>query len=159
MTTKDYCPIVPPDYTSVEVVNLNKYMGRWYEISSYPQWFEKGLTDVSALYTPKNGYVEVINSGKKNGKYKQVKGRAKAIKGYCNSRLKVSFWRPFYGSYWIVDLSEDYSWSVVSNSKRTTLWILSREKTMDEKLYRSIVDRLSMNGYDISKLQPMKHCG
>lgn len=137
-------------------VDLNRYMGRWYEISSYPQWYENGLTGVSALYTLKNDHVEVLNSGYKNGKLQEAHGIARVVKGSAGAKLKVSFFRPFYGKYWIVDLAKDYSWVVVSNPNRSTLWIMCRTKTMDVALYQSILEKLETSGFDISKLVVMK---
>lgn len=137
---------------TVPYVDVNRYMGTWYEIASYPQWFEKGMTDVSAVYTLKKDYVEVLNSGIKDGKRKEAKGKAKVVKDSGNAKLKVTFFWPFYGEYWIVDLADDYSWVVVSNSKRSTLWILAREKTMPSELYDSICDRLKADGFNLEKL-------
>lgn len=141
---------------TVPQVDLKRYMGRWYEIASYPQWFEKGLTGVSAFYTLKEDHVEVLNSGYKNGKLQEAHGIARGVEGSGGGKLKVSFFRPFYGKYWIIDLAEDYSWVVVSNPNRSTLWILCRTKTMDETLYQAILDNLKTNGFDLSKLVRMK---
>lgn len=153
---KSMCPD-RGDVQTVRSVDLQRYMGCWYEISSYPQWFEKGLTNVSALYTAKKGYVEVVNSGYKNGKIQEARGRAVVVEGSGSAKLKVSFFRPFYGKYWIVDLADDYSWVAVSNPKRSTLWIMCREKTMDKALYHFIVARLADNGFDVSKLVYMRY--
>lgn len=141
---------------TVPEVDIQRYMGRWYEIASYPQWFEKGLTCVSARYTLKEEYVEVFNSGYKNGKLKEAHGIARVVEGSGGAKLKVSFFRPFYGKYWIVDLAEDYLWVVVSNPNRSTLWILCRTQTMDADLYQTILAKLKANGFDTSKLVIMK---
>lgn len=146
------CMIANHEVKTVPYVDVNRYMGTWYEIASYPQWFEKGMTDVSAVYTLKKDYVEVLNSGIKDGKRKEAKGKAKVVKDSGNAKLKVTFFWPFYGEYWIVDLADDYSWVVVSNSKRSTLWILAREKTMPSELYDSICDRLKADGFNLEKL-------
>ena len=137
-------------------VDLQRYMGRWYEISSYPQWYEKGLTHVFAQYTYKEDYVEVINSGVKNGKREEVRGIARAVEGSGFAKLKVSFFRPFYGKYWIVQLADDYSWAVISNPNRSTLWVLCRTQTMDEALYQNILNQLRSAGFDTSKLVRME---
>lgn len=144
------------DVKTVSNVDINRYTGRWYEIASYPQWFEKKLTGVSAFYTLKGDYVDVLNSGYKNGKLQTAHGIAQVVKDSGCAKLKVSFLRPFYGKYWIIDLADDYSWVVVSNPNRSTLWILSRTKTMDASLYQSILSKLKTNGFDISKLAIMK---
>lgn len=141
---------------TVPHVDIKRYMGRWYEIASYPKWFEKGLTGVSAFYTLKGDRVDVLNSGYKNGKLQDAHGIARVVEGSGGAKLKVSFFRPFYGKYWIVDLAEDYSWVVVSNPNRSTLWIMSRTKTMDAKLYQTILEKLKTNGFDTSKLVVMK---
>lgn len=140
---------------TVPSVDVNRYMGRWYEISSYPQWFEKNMSNVSAMYTLKDKYVEVLNSGYRDGKLKIAKGYAKVVQGSGNAKLKVSFFRPLYADYWIVDLADDYSWVVVSNASQSTLWILCRTKEMDAVLYESILTRLRSNGFDTSRLVRM----
>ncbi|MEG1649302.1 MAG: lipocalin family protein, partial [Rikenellaceae bacterium] len=71
-------------------------------------------------------------------------------------KLKVSFFRPFYGKYWIIDLSSDYFWAVISNPTRSTLWILCRNRTINHQLYHSILERVKTNGFDISKLVKME---
>lgn len=144
--------MIAGEVESVAHVDINRYMGKWYEIASYPQWFSKDMRHISATYTLKDGYVEVYNSGFQRGKIKDIKGKAFAVKGSGNSQLKVTFFWPFYGKYWIIALAEDYSWAVVSEPKRSTLWILSRSQRMDEALYLSIVDKLRQNGFDTSKL-------
>lgn len=144
------------DVKTVPQIDVQRYMGRWYEIASYPQWFEKGLTNVSARYTLKEKYVEVLNSGYKNGKLKKARGIARVVEGSGGAKLKVSFFRPFYAKYWIIDLDNDYRWVVVSNPSRSTLWILCRTKTMDKALYQTILAKLKANGFDTSKLVIMK---
>lgn len=147
---------VRAEVKTVPEVDLERYMGRWYEISSYPKWFEKGLTGVSALYTARDGYVEVLNSGYKKGKLHQAHGKALVVEGWGNARLKVSFFPFLYGKYWIIDLAEDYSWVVVSNPKRSALWILCREKTIDPSIYQAIIERLKSNGFNPLKLVKMQ---
>lgn len=139
----------------VEIVDLNRYMGRWYEITSYPIWFEKNMKDISAHYTMRDGYVEVLNSGYRDGVYKEAKARAYVVKNTGNKLLKVYFYWPFYGKYEIVNLADDYSWVIVSNPKRKTLWILSRTKTMDAALYQKLIKWLEENKFDISSLKPL----
>lgn len=137
-------------------VDIKRYMGRWYEIASYPQWFEKELTGVSAFYTLNEDSVKVLNSGYKNGKLQEAHGIARIIEGSGCAKLKVSFFRPFYGKYWIIDLADDYSWVVVSNPNRSALWVMCRTKSMNEKLYQTILGKLKINGFDVSKLVIMK---
>lgn len=140
---------------TVSEVDIYNYQGLWYEIASYPKWFEKGLVRVSAQYTLKKNYVEVLNCGYKGGVRKEVYGKAKVVKGSGNAKLNVSFFWPFSGKYWIIDLDTDYTWAVVSNPRRSSLWILSRSPVMDEKLYADICDRLESRGFDLSRLAMM----
>ena len=136
----------------VESVDLERYLGRWYEIASYPAWFQKNCTAVTADYALReDGFIEVINSCRKkslDGKLKQSKGRAKVVDETTNAKLKVSFFGPFWGPYWIIDLDPEYQWAVVGAPNRKYLWILSRSPQMDEALYDEIVSRLPAKGYD-----------
>jgi len=137
---------------TVDSVDLDRYLGRWYEIASYPAWFQKNCTAVTADYSLRDdGVIEVVNSCRKgslDGKLKQAKGRAKVVDTTTNARLKVSFFGPFWGPYWIIDLDPDYQWAVVGTPNRKYLWILNRSPQMDEALYNEILSRLPANGYD-----------
>jgi apolipoprotein D and lipocalin family protein len=146
---------------TVPYVDLNKYAGRWYEIASYPQRFTKGCHCTTAEYTMTDkGYVIVENRCKKdsvNGKPSSIRGKAFVEKNSGNAKLKVQFFWPFTGKYWIIDLADDYSYAVVSHPNRKYLWILSRTSTMDESVYQQILARLEEKGFDLTKLQTTKH--
>jgi len=141
-----------PPLEAVDSVDLDRYLGRWYEIASYSAWFQKNCTATTADYALRDdGLIEVINSCRKNsldGKLKQAKGRAKVVDRESNAKLKVSFFGPFWGPYWIIDLDPDYQWAVVGGPNRKYLWILNRTPQMDETLYDEIVSRLPAKGYD-----------
>ena len=141
--------------STVSSVDLKRYAGTWYEIASYPQFFERGCTNVKATYTPKKDYIEVLNQSIKKGKPNSIKGKAFVVKNSGNARLKVQFFGPFKGNYWINNLGHDYSWAVVSDPKRKTLWILSRTSKMDSTFFNSIVDKLVKNGFNKNKIIPM----
>jgi len=145
-----------PRLEVVPSVDLERYLGTWYEIASYPAWFQKGCTAVTAEYSRRDdGLIRVVNScnqGSLDGKLKQSTGRAKVVEGSGNAKLKVSFFRPFWGDYWIIDLDPEYRWAVVGVPNRKYLWILSRTRTMDEALYQEIVGRLQAKGYDPARL-------
>jgi len=145
----------------VESVDLQRYLGKWYEIATIPQRFQIGCTCVTAEYTLNpNGTIKVINSCRKEGKFKQIVGRAKVVPGTNNAKLRVSFFRPFWGDYWIVALDTDYNWVIVSNAKGSTCWILSRTPQMDEKLYADLVELCRIKGIDISLLlKTPQDCG
>jgi apolipoprotein D and lipocalin family protein len=141
---------------TVPSVDLQKYMGQWYEIAAFPQRFEKGCHCTTAEYEMTDkGYVRVINTCRKDspdGKVSQAKGKAFVVKGSNNAKLRVQFFWPFRGDYWIIDLAEDYGYAVVGAPDRKYLWILSRTPQLDPVLYQNIVDRVARKGFDISKL-------
>ena len=141
--------------TTVQSVDLSRYTGTWYEIASYPQFFERGCTNVKATYTAKQGYIEVFNQSIKNHKPNNIKGKAFVVSNTGNAKLKVQFFWPFRGNYWIIGMAEDYSWALVSDPKRSTLWILSRAPKMDGKLYNSLIDKLVLKGFDKEKIVRM----
>ena len=137
--------------STVDSLDLNRYMGRWYEIAAYPQWFERDMTHVRATYTLEKEFVRVENSGVRRGRTKTAVGKAKVVE--APSKLKVSFFGPFYAPYWVVGLADDYSWAVVSDPRQKTLWILSRTPRMDSALYETITERLAAQGFDLNKLK------
>lgn len=143
--------------TTVPQVDLSKYAGKWYEIASYPQRFQKGCHCTTAEYTlSESGYVIVENRCNRdsiNGKQSYIKGKAFVVKNSGNAKLKVQFFWPFKGKYWIIDLADDYSYSVVSHPNRKYLWILSRTPKIDYTIYQQILSRLNENGFDLTKLQ------
>jgi apolipoprotein D and lipocalin family protein len=146
-----------PELKTVEYVDVVRYMGTWFEIAKFPQRFEKGLVGVTANYTLlPNGKVRVLNRGYKgdfNGKLKTAKGKAWIVDTATNAKLKVSFFWPFAGNYWILELGRDYEYVVVGDEPRKYLWILSRTPQMDEAVYNELLKRVQDKGFDISKLE------
>jgi apolipoprotein D and lipocalin family protein len=146
-----------PELKTVEYVDVVMYMGTWFEIAKFPQRFEKGLVGVTANYTLlPNGKVRVLNRGYKedfNGKLKTAKGKAWIVDTATNAKLKVSFFWPFAGNYWILELGKDYEYVVVGEQSRKYLWILSRTPQMDEAVYNELPKRVQEKGFDISKLE------
>jgi apolipoprotein D and lipocalin family protein len=142
---------------TVPYVDLNKYSGKWHEIASYPQRFQKGCHCTTAEYTLSDkGYVIVENRCNKdsvNGKESYIKGKAFVADGSGNAKLKVQFFWPFRAKYWIIDLADDYSYAVVSHPNKKYLWILSRTSKMDDVIYNQILERLKLKGFDLTKLQ------
>ncbi len=147
---------------AVDNFDLKKYMGKWYEIASYPQIFQKGCHCTTAEYTlSEKGYVIVENRCKKgsiNGPESYIKGKAFLEKGVTSAQLKVQFFWPFKAKYWVIILAPDYSYAVVSHPNKKYLWILSRQPSMDHKIYSDIVDKLQILGFDIHKLAITEHC-
>jgi apolipoprotein D and lipocalin family protein len=142
---------------TVPFVDLAKYAGKWYEIASFPQYFQKGCNCTTAEYTlSEKGYVIVENRCRKdsiNGKESYIKGKAFVKRNTGNAQLKVQFFWPFRAKYWIIDLADDYSYAVVSHPNRKYLWILSRTPKMDAQIFERIILRLKNNQFDISKLK------
>lgn len=142
---------------TVSSVDLEKYQGKWYEIAAFPQRFQKGCHCTTATYSKSDkGYIVVENGCKKdsvNGKDSYIKGKAFIDPDTGNAKLKVQFFWPFKGKYWIIDLAEDYSSAVVGHPNREYLWILSRNPTMDKKTYDAILKRLKEKNFDLTKLQ------
>jgi apolipoprotein D and lipocalin family protein len=141
---------------AVPFVDLTRYIGQWYEISRYPHRFQEGCVGSRATYSMReDGKIAVLNEcyeGSFSGKLRNAKGTAKVVDKQSNAKLTVSFFWPFSGDYWIIDLGREYEYAVVGHPSRTYLWILSRTKKMDEKLYKEILERLQAKGYDTTKL-------
>ena len=139
---------------TVPKVDVQRYMGKWYEIASFPQSFQKGCSCTVAEYElMDNGKVRVTNSCDAKGKRKVAKGKAWVTEKSTNAKLKVSFFWPFSGKYWIIDLADDYRYAVVGHPNRDYLWILSRTPQMDAQTYRQITERAKAKGFDITRLQ------
>lgn len=143
-----------PPLEPVPAVELNRYVGEWYEIASYPQRFQQGCTATTATYTLRpDGEIDVVNTCRKerlDGELDSAHGRARVVDG---AKLEVSFFRPFWGDYWIIQLDPDYQWAVVGHPSRDYLWILSRTPTISEDLDRAIRARLTQQGYPLDRLQ------
>ena len=140
---------------TVDSVDLSRYSGTWYEIARYPNRFQRDCeSDTKAEHTLRNdGKVQVVNSCRqKNGKVKTARGTAKIGDKPTNAKLRVTFFWPFYGDYWIIGLSPDYRYAIVGEPKRNYLWILSRTPEMDETTYQDIVKQIRAAGYDPERL-------
>jgi lipocalin len=144
------------DNSTITSFDLDRYLGRWYEIARYDHSFERGLVGSTAEYSLRDdGKLKVLNSGHLNtldGPYKESIGKAKARKNGTPGQLQVSFFGPFYGDYDILELAPDYSYSVVGSSSPKYLWILSRTPQMSTTTKDKILRNLRQRGYDTSKL-------
>ncbi|MFT7860455.1 MAG: lipocalin family protein [Sulfurimonas sp.] len=141
-----------PPLKTVEKVDLDRYLGRWYEIARYEHSFEKGCANVSATYSLRDdNKIKVVNRCTKDGRVKDAHGIAYAIDD-SYSKLKVSFFRPFYGNYQILLLDKGYQYAVIGEPSREYFWILSRTKTLDRQVIDDIVKKMPDLGYDASKL-------
>ena len=146
-----------PPLQTVARVDVEQYMGTWYEIASYPQSFQKGCTGTTATYSlGEDGEVEVVNRcflESLQGEEKVSRGRARVLNEATNAELEVSFFRPFWGDYWVIELDEEYRYAAVGHPGRDYLWILSRTTQMDASTYDRIVARLrEIHRYDPGRL-------
>jgi apolipoprotein D and lipocalin family protein len=148
----------PGEIEVVPYVELQKYMGKWYEIAHLPAKFQEGCSETTATYTLKeDGSVAVLNECKKNDKLRLAKGRAKVIDKTTGAKLKVTFFWPFYGDYWIIKLGANYDYSVVGTPNRKYLWILSRTPQMDDKLFSQLIEFVKSKGFNIGSLIKTSH--
>lgn len=145
-----------PPVQTVPRVEVERYLGTWYEIASFPQSFQKGCHGTTATYTQvAEGELAVENRCFKDaldGPLKVANGRARVADATSNARLQVSFFGPFWGDYWIIDLDPDYRFAVVGHPGRDYLWILSRTPTLDEQTYQGILSRLEAMPYPTDRL-------
>ena len=153
----------------VEKVDLQRYLGDWYEIASYPQWFQKGCTASKANYSLQDdGTLRVLNSCKlgdpNEGEDKEATGIAWVVDSKSNAKLKVQFFLSSWfqvnflsGDYWIIMLDQDYQYAVVSNPTKEYLWILSRKPKMQSDHLETILKNLAAQGYDLMKLKYTAH--
>lgn len=145
-----------PPLEVVPYVDVDRYLGTWYEIATIPQRFQRGCVAAKAEYSLlPNGDIQVVNScreGTLDGKVRSVRGRARVVDKRSNAKLKVTFFWPFWGSYWIIGLDPDYQWAIVGHPSRKYLWILSRSPHMEEALYAQLLDFVAERGYDVNKI-------
>jgi len=145
-----------PPLEVVPSVDLERYVGTWYEIASYPQRWQEGCTATTATYTLQgDGEIAVLNTCRKgglDGPEDTAEGKARVVDPKSNAKLEVSFFWPFWGDYWIIDLGPDYEYAVVGHPSRDYLWILSRAPALDDATYDDILKRLEAQGYPLDRL-------
>lgn len=138
-------------------VDLERYLGRWYELARYENRFERGCEGVTAQYSQRpDGMIGVLNTcrdGAPGGEAKVANGRAKVVEGSEGAKLKVSFFGPFFGDYWVLDRAEDYSWAIVGEPSGKYLWILSRDPTPGEAVIDRHIARAAALGYDTTMIR------
>jgi apolipoprotein D and lipocalin family protein len=153
------CCAANPPLNVVDEVDLDRYLGRWYEIASFPQRFQRGCVATTANYTLRDdGRIRVENEcrdGSFDGDVRRADGVAWVTDpDESQARLMVQFFWPFRGDYWIIELDSEYRYSVVGHPSRDYLWILSRTPTMDPSVYETLLRRIEARGYDLERLNP-----
>jgi apolipoprotein D and lipocalin family protein len=155
------CASAPqPPLEVVPAVDLNRYVGKWYEIARFPTWFQKGCTGSTAEYRLRSdGDIDVRNQCLKepDGVPDSATGIARVVDPATNAKLSVRFFWPFSGDYWIIDLGRDYDYAVVGHPSRDYLWILSRTPRMDRELYERVLETVRQKGYDTGRLVKTEH--
>lgn len=139
---------------TVPHVDLKKYMGKWYEIASFPNWFQKGCQCTTAQYSLQGKEVKVINQCYKGNplKLSQAKGKAWAVDDNSNAKLKVQFFWPFKGDYWILHLTPGYQQVLIGSPNHKYLWILARQRHISNSVYQQLVGIAKQQGFNVSKL-------
>lgn len=144
------------DKSTVKNVDLQRYMGKWYEIARFNHRFERGLEGVTAVYTLKeDGKIKVENCGHKGtveGELKCTEGKAKVPDTTDPGKLKVAFFLSFYSDYYILELDQDYRWALVGSSTDKYLWILSRTPRLETDVLTMILGKARARGYDTNRL-------
>ena len=155
------CVGMPDGVTPVENFQLERYLGKWYEIARLDHSFERGLSRISAEYSRNpDGSVKVINRGfsDKDQKWKEAVGKAYFVKSPDQGFLKVSFFGPFYGSYIILELDQqDYSYALVCGPDRSYLWILARSPKINDEAKNALITKAASLGFKIDELIFVKH--
>ncbi len=145
------------DKTVVGELDLQKYLGTWYELARYNHRFERGLVGVTANYSIReDGKIKVLNTGYKkmlDGKFSEATGKAFVPDPELEpAKLKVSFFWNFYGDYFVLELDENYQWAIIGSSSDNYLWILSRTPQLEPELYNELIEKVKLRGYDVSEL-------
>ena len=150
------CTQLPDKVKPVEYFDLTRYLGKWYEIARLDHSFERGLNKVTAEYSLNdNGSVKVINRGysEQDKQWQEATGVAYFIDSPNNGLLKVTFFRPFYGTYAIIELDHDnYQYAVVSGPNHSYLWILSRTPSLSDMVKKQLIQKAADAGFNTQDL-------
>ena len=157
----------PGPLATIARLDVPRYLGTWFEIAKYPNWFQKKcVSDTKASYSlQSDGKVRVLNRCvTKDGEVSEALGEARQVGDATSARLEVRFapaWLSFiplvWGNYWVIDLDPNYQLVAVSEPKREYLWVLSRTPEVNPKAYEELLGRLEKKGFDLSKLERTRH--
>ncbi len=151
---------IPNNVEPIKNFQVERYLGKWYEIARLDHSFERGLTNISAEYSlRKRGGIKVINRGfnVKKSRWKEAKGKAFFVKDSRTGFLKVSFFGPFYGAYIIADLDENYQHALISGPDKSYLWILSRTPEISKDQLNRLIQKAKRLGFATESLIIVPH--
>jgi apolipoprotein D and lipocalin family protein len=158
--------ISPAPLEAIAALDVPRYMGTWYEVAKYPNWFQKRcIANTSATYAVQpDGMLQVLNRcQKEDGSMTDARGEAKQVGDANSPKLKVRFapaWLSFlpfvWGNYWVIDLDPQYQLAAVSEPSRKYLWILSRTQTVEPKAYDALLQRLKEKGFNLDAIEISK---
>lgn len=149
------CTTVPEGIDPVESFEVERYLGKWYEIARLDHGFERGLSQVTAEYTLRDdGGIRVINRGYSaaDDKWEQAEGKAYFVEDKNTAHLKVSFFGPFYGSYIVFELDPQYQYAFISGPSRDYLWLLARQPQVSDKLKSEFIAAAKAKGFAVDEL-------
>lgn len=150
------CTKLTVDNSVIDSLDVNRYLGEWYEIARYDHRFERGMENTRAIYSMRDdGMIDVINTGVKDGERKESKGKAKLTD--TPALLRVSFFGPFYSDYRVMVLDADYQYALIGSGSDDYLWILSRKPSLPDTVKQQVIMEAQRRGYDTSKLIWVRH--
>ncbi|KIC61271.1 lipocalin family protein [Chryseobacterium taiwanense] len=151
---------IPKGATAVKNFDEDRYLGKWYEIARFDYKFEKDMDNVTATYSKNpNGTIRVDNKGYDYVKkeWKESIGEAKFVKDASEARLKVSFFKPIWAGYNVLDIDDNYQYALIVGSSLKYLWILSRTKEIPESIRQRFLEKAKKLGYNTNELIWVKH--
>ncbi|MCQ4034304.1 lipocalin family protein [Kaistella montana] len=151
---------IPEGAEPVKNFQAEKYLGKWYEIARFDFRFERGLDNTTANYSLNpDGSIKVVNRGYKTAEneWKEAVGEARFLEGQSIGRLKVSFFKPFWGAYNILSIDGNYEYALVAGDNLKYLWILSREKTIPNEIREKYLNLAKKLGYQTENMIWPKH--
>lgn len=150
------CTKLTVDNSVIDSLDVNRYLGEWYEIARYDHRFERGMENTRAIYSMRDdGMIDVINTGVKDGERKESKGKAKLTD--TPALLRVSFFGPFYSDYRVMMLDADYQYALIGSGSDDYLWILSRKPSLPDTVKHQVIKEAQRRGYDTSMLIWVRH--
>lgn len=151
---------IPEGATAVKNFDADRYLGKWYEIARFDYRFEKDMDNVTAEYSKNpDGSIRVQNRGYNYVKkeWKQSVGEARFVNDKTEARLKVSFFKPIWAGYNVIELDDDYQYALVVGNNLKYLWILSRTTSIPENVRQKFLEKAKSIGYNTDELIWVKH--